>query len=454
MLSIKTQYTQLLSSFTESKKSVWGSTPAASNSTTLTSEIVTFLLKQAIINRASDVHLEPRPDKVIVRYRIDGKLHEVLEVETNANINILPRIKLLSGIPTDLASSKKSWDGRFSSDINGNKFDFRVATFPTILGDKIAIRIIVKGSDTVDLKKIGLTPNDGLRLERIIQRKSGLIVVSGPTGGGKTTTLYSILKRLHNPSVNIVTLEDPVEYQIDGINQCDLKNRGKGDEDFLTGLKSILRQDPDIIMIGEIRDAESAEIAVRASITGHLVFTSLHANSAIGTVVRLMNMGLESHVVSYALIGSLAQRLVRKICEGCKVPQKVDPATITRLCAQCGINPKLFMSASAKPTTTETSSLVYSASESRNTESMTFYKGTGCEHCSGTGYRGRIGIFELVVITEEMREAIINKAPVTTLEQLAIKEGYQSMVIDAINKVKTGLVTLDDIYPILLEKSS
>ncbi len=453
MLSIKNQYNQLLATYTESRKSAWGTSPASSASTTLTSEIVTFLLKQAIINRASDIHLEPRPDKVIVRYRIDGKLHEVLEVEINANINLLPRIKLLSGIPTDQASSKKSWDGRFSTDIQGNKFDFRVATFPTILGDKIALRIISKDNDTVDLKKIGLTTGDTVRLERLIQRKSGLIVVSGPTGGGKTTTLYSILRRLYNPSVNIVTLEDPVEYQIDGINQCDLKNRGKGDEDFISGLKSILRQDPDIILIGEIRDTDSAEIAVRASITGHLVLTSLHANSAIGTLVRLTNMGLESHVVSYALIGSLAQRLVRKVCDGCKVPYKVDPPAIMRLCAQCGLNPRLFFPALPK-STNQPGSLMYASSEEKTNESVTFFKGTGCQHCSQTGYRGRLGIFELVVVNEEMREAIINKAPVASLEQIAIKEGFQSMVIDAINKAKAGLVSLDDIYPILLEKSS
>lgn len=453
MLSIKNQYTQLLTSFSESKKSAWGATPAASNATNLTSEIVTFLLKQAIISRASDIHLEPRPDKVMVRFRIDGKLHDVLDVDTNANINILPRIKLLAGIPTDLASSKKSWDGRFSTEINAAKFDFRVATFPTILGDKIALRIIIKDNDTVDLKKIGLTPQDSMRLERIIQRKSGLIVVSGPTGGGKTTTLYSILRRLQNPSVNIVTLEDPVEYQVDGINQCDLKNRGQGDEDFISGLKSILRQDPDIIMIGEIRDAQSAEIAVRASITGHLVLTSLHANSAIGTIVRLMNMGLESHVVSYALIGALAQRLVRKICDGCKVPQKIDHAAILRLCAQCGINSKLFFP-TQKPATAQSESLLYSPSDVKNNESVTLYKGAGCEHCSGTGYRGRVGVFEFVGINEEMRDAIINKATAATLEQLAIKEGFQSLVVDAIQKAKAGLVSIDDIYPILLEKSA
>ncbi len=454
MLSIKTQYAQLLSTFTENKKTVWGSTSASPAAATLTSEIVTFLLKQAIINRASDIHLEPRPDKVVVRYRIDGKLHEVLEVETNSNINLLPRIKLLAGIPTDQASSKKSWDGRFASEINGTKFDFRVATFPTILGDKIALRIISKDHDAVDLKKIGLSTADTVRLERLIQRKSGLIVISGPTGGGKTTTLYSILRRLYNPSVNIVTLEDPVEYQIDGINQCDLKNRGKGDEDFISGLKSILRQDPDIILIGEIRDSESAEIAVRASITGHLVFTSLHANSAIGTLVRLVNMGLENHVVSYALIGSLAQRLVRKICDGCKVPYKVDPPAIIRLCAQCGINPKLFFPAPQKPTGQQSGSLLYTATDEKPSESITLYKGTGCDHCSGTGYRGRVGVFELVVVNEELREAIMNKAPVATLEQIAVKEGYHSMVIDAINKAKAGQVSLDDIYPILLEKSA
>lgn len=450
MQSIKNEYQLLLSRIQDPKKSAWGST-AASPAGNTTSEIVNFILTQAVLHRASDIHLEPRHGTIIVRFRIDGVLFDVLDIKETGNINILPRIKILANIPTDSASSRKSWDGRFSSDVGGQKFDFRVATFPTILGDKIAIRVLNKNSSNVDLKIIGLSPNDFNRLERIIQRKSGLVIVSGPTGGGKTTTLYSVLRRLHTPSVNIVTLEDPVEYQIDGINQCDLKQKGKGDEDFISGLKSILRQDPDIILIGEIRDQDSADIAVRASITGHLVFTSLHANSAIGTVIRLVNMGLERHVVSYALIGTIAQRLVRRICENCRVPHTIDSRALNNLCENFGIDPALF----SLPVKKSSGGLHYlSNEENRTADSFTFYKSNGCQACNGTGYKGRIGVFEVLNINEEIRDAIINKATASEIEALAIKDGFQSMAVDAIEKAKAGLITIDDIYPILLEKSS
>lgn len=448
MLSIKSLYAELLSRYTE-KKSSWGSTtpPAATN---LTSEVVNLILAEAIAGRASDIHLEPRPNQLVVRFRIDGKLYDVLEIK-DPSINVLPRLKILANIPTDSAASRKAWDGRFAMEIKGQKLDFRIATFPTILGDKIAIRVLNKDSAIVDLKKIGLGAADQARLERIVQRKNGLIIVSGPTGGGKTTTLYSVLRRLHTSSVNIVTLEDPVEYQIDGINQCDLKN--KGNEDFISGLKAVLRQDPDVLLIGEMRDRESAEIAIRASITGHLVLTSLHANSALGTVMRLINMGVERHEVAYAMIGVVAQRLIRRICDACRVPYKTDAATLNRFCAQCGIDPKLFIPA---PKPSAEGGLHYLASEEPASipSETVFYKGAGCPQCSGTGYKGRIGVFEVVLFTERLREAVVNKASFPEMERIVAEDGSQSMALDAINKVRTGQVNIDDIYPILLERST
>ncbi len=449
MISIQDSYNQLIAKFNEPKKVAWGTTTVAPSTVNLTSEIVNFILTQAVLHRASDIHLEPRHGTIIVRFRIDGTLYDVLDVKESSNINILPRIKILSNIPTDSAASRKAWDGRFSSDMAGQKFDFRVATFPTILGDKVAIRLLNKNSTIVDLTKIGLCQNDQTRLERIIQRKSGLVLVTGPTGGGKTTTLYSIIRRLHSPTVNIVTLEDPVEYQIDGINQCDVKGRAKDDEDFISGLKAILRQDPDVILIGEIRDLESAEIALRASITGHLVFSSLHANSAIGTVMRLVNMGLERHIVSYALIGTVAQRLVRRICDGCKTPHKIDTPALHRICDACGIDPKLFIGKSKS-----IASGIQLTSDEPSEQEFTFYKGAGCPACSGTGFKGRLGLFEVLSINEEMRAAIVNKASLEEIEHIALQDGFQPMAIDAIQKAKDGLVTIDDIYPILLEKSS
>ncbi len=446
MLSLKTRYAELLSR--GAKKSAWGS-PAPSSGANLTSEIVNLILAEAVTARASDIHLEPRHGQLMVRFRIDGKLYEVLEILESSEINVLPRLKILANLPTDSVSSRKALDGRFSMEIAGKKFDFRIATFPTLLGDSIAIRILNKDAGMVNLTKIGLNAADQARLERTIQRQSGLVVVSGPTGGGKTTTLYSLLGRLHTSSVNIVTLEDPVEYQIDGINQCDIKN--KGNEEFISGLKAVLRQDPDIILIGEIRDHESAEIAIRASITGHLVLTSVHANSALGTVLRLIDMGLERHMVSYALIGALSQRLVRRICDGCRTPYKIDANTLARLCQQYGMDPKLFVQAIQK---NADGGLHYLGNADSLPAEFMLYKGLGCDQCGGTGYKGRIGVFEVVQFTEELRDAIINKATLAEMENIASRNGFQSMAMDAIQKVKSGLVNIDDIYPILLEKSS
>lgn len=447
MNSLKARFDEVLAQHT-SKKSVWSNASPQLNKATLSSEIADLILTEAVLSRASDIHLEPHHNCYKIRFRIDGKLHETLEIPNSLELTIIPRLKILSNLPTDPTSSRKALDGRFTLEILKQKFDFRIATFPTILGDKVAIRILNKNADIVDLKKIGLTTNDQVRLERIVQRKNGLLVVSGPTGAGKTTTLYSILRYLHNPTVNIVTLENPVEYQIDGINQGDIK--GKDEGEFASGLKAILRQDPDIILVGEIRDSESAEIALRASITGHLVMTSLHANSAIGTIMRLINMGIERHLVSVALTGCLAQRLVPRICEKCRVPHKIDAKTLERICINCGINPKLF---APTPVAGETG-ISYSSEGEHGATDFTFYKGAGCEQCSRTGYRGRIGIFELLQFTEDLREAIAQNAPITQIETIAAHNGFKSLAADAIHKAKNGIVTFDDIYPILLEKSS
>lgn len=453
MLSLKSHYTQLISQFSEGKKSLWGgSSPQSNAGANLTSDVVDMILAEAVAARASDIHIEHRPTNFVVRYRVDGVLYDVLEIEKSTNITVIPRLKILANLPTDSASSRKAWDGRFTRTIAGHDFDFRIATFPTILGDKVALRLLNKEANTVNLKKIGLCIPDYDRLERMIQRKQGLLIVSGPTGGGKTTTLYSILSYLHTPAVNIVTLEDPVEYQITGINQCDLRNSHKGEKDeenFATGLKAVLRQDPNVILVGEIRDKETAEIAIRASITGHLVLTSVHANDAIGTIVRLINMGLERHIVSYALIGSIAQRLVRRICEHCRVAQRIETPMLNRICQQCGLNPKMF---SEMAKTDPDTRMHYLHSSDTSDGSVTFYKGKGCEHCVGTGYRGRLGIFEVLQFTDEFREAVLRQAPITELRTIAANDGFQTLAMDALRKVKSGQTTIDDVYPILLER--
>jgi len=436
MLTLQDKYHQLLTAAGAKKPAGWSKTPQAQDAN-LTSDIVNLILSEAILSRASDIHIEPQQAFIRVRYRIDGKLYNVLEVIENAEVHIIARLKVMTNIPTDTVSSRKAWDSRFSMTLFNQQYDFRVATFPTLMGDKIAIRVLNKNSALIDLKKIGLRPQAYAILEQIVQRKSGLLVVSGPTGGGKTTTLYSILSRLHTPAVNIVTLENPVEYQIDGLNQCDINK--KVSEDFTSALKATLRQDPDIILIGEIRDLESAEIALRASITGHFVMTSIHANSAIGTVARLINMGLERYMIAYALVGAVSQHLVPRICEKCRTPYKIDPLWLNKICIQCGVDPKLLIEESPQK--------VLGVSEG-----VVFYKGAGCEACKGTGYQGMIGVFEVVQFTEDLREAIIGNASVSELENMATAKDFQSMAIDALQKVKSGVIYFDDIYHVLLEK--
>lgn len=447
MVTLQDKYNQLLTAATKQKKTTWGKAPQADDAN-ITSDIVNLILSEALLNRASDIHIEPLKEIIRIRYRIDGKLYNVLEIIESTEIHLIARFKVLANIPTDTVSSRKSWDSRFSMTILNQQYDFRVATFPTLMGDKIAIRVLNKNSEVVDLKKIGLRPKPYAILEKIIQRKSGLLIVSGPTGGGKTTTLYSILKRLHSPAINIVTLENPVEYQIDGINQCDINK--KVSEDFASALKATLRQDPDVILIGEIRDLESADIALRASITGHFVMTSIHANSAIGVVARLVNMGLERHMIAYSLVGAISQHLVPRICDACRVSYKVDPIGLNKICTQCGLDPKLFIN-EAPPVISD--GIQYEAENLQSSGGVVFYKGAGCDACKGTGYRGMVGIFEVVQFTEDLREAIVNNASISEIENMAVSKDFESMAVDALQKVKSGLIHFDDIYHILLEKS-
>jgi type IV pilus assembly protein PilB len=445
-MALKELYDQLLASQSKAKTGLFKSSPPTEN-TSLTSQIVDLILTEALNSRASDIHIEPMKSSLKIRYRIDGRLYNVLEIPNSAEITIIPRIKVLSNMQTDAMSSKKSMDGRFSFKKGTQEFDFRIATLPTLLGEKIAIRILNKDFTIIDLKKVGFDGADLDRLEQSVQRKSGLIIVCGPTGSGKTSTLYAILNRLHTQHVNIVTLEDPVEYQIDGINQCDVKKGGDGT--FAAGLKSLLRQDPDVILIGEIRDSETAEIALRASITGHLVLTSLHANSAIGCVTRLLNMGLERYMVSYAVIGAVAQRLIPRLCTKCRVPYSVKRESLNRIYQRLGLTldkPK------AEVVPAPGSGIQLQTASSQEPTELTFYKSAGCAQCNNTGYVGRLGIFEVVNFDTKLRDAILRNASTLELENLARQIGCMSLAYDAMNKVKAGLITFEDVFPILLEK--
>lgn len=434
------------------KKSRWGqSADKTADKNPVTSRVVDLILEQAIIERASDIHIEPDMEGLRVRYRIDGQLYEVLRLK-ESDIAILPRIKIMAGLATDTMAKRKSQDGRFHLNIGANAYDFRLSTFPTVNGEKMAIRILSEGAGRLKLENVGLDNQDLAKLLRLMCHKHGILLVTGPTGSGKTSTLYALLNKVNSAQVNIVTLEDPVENQVAGLNQCDIKT--KSDFSFAEGLKAILRQDPNIILVGEMRDQETAEIAIRASMTGHLVISSLHANSAIGTVTRLLNMGLDSYMVSYALIGAVAQRLVRTICEQCRTPYTLNAEQIKQLRILFGITPDMLTSKKPETPSTETGMMYLSAVDEKEADvpSIVLYKGKGCEYCRGTGYRGRIGIFEVVVFNDEIREAIVRRASTTEITAIAVRNGTRRLAVDALEKVKKGITTFEEVGPILLEK--
>lgn len=436
--SLSERYYNLLAT-SGPKKSVWVR-PQESDQEGLTTKIVDLILEQAVIEGASDIHIEPieESQKIRVRYRIDGVLYERLVMDVDPNLSFIARIKVMASLETDARLVRKPQDGRFSLPMGQEVVDFRISTFPTVQGEKVAIRILHKDSGLFRLDRIGLDAFDFGRLMQLLHYRFGLFVVAGPTGSGKTTTLYAVLNQLNSPGNNILTLEDPVEYQVRGMNQCDI--RKKSDFNFADGLRSALRQDPDVILVGEIRDSETAEIALRAALTGHLVFSSLHTGSAIGTVIRLVNMGLEPYLVSYALIAAIAQRLVRKICDSCKEPYTMTPEELNRV--------KMHYKIQAQLQKTKEENF-YSLDQAGK---MTFYRGKGCSNCNGTGFRGRIGLFEIVAFNDELREAIIKGASSSVLREISIKSGTKLLITDGLEKAKSGLTTLDEIFSVAFER--
>jgi len=412
----------------------------------LTIKIVDLILEQAVIERASDIHLEPLDGKLRIRYRIDGKLYEALFIENDPNLTIISRIKVISNLSLDAISKKKAQDGRFSIRFGEGEYDFRVATFPTLQGEKLAIRVLNKDLGLVHLDMLGLNPSDLKRLNKLLQHKNGLILVSGPMGSGKTTTLYAILNKLNDPENNIVTLEDPVEYHFNGMNQVDIHT--KTDFGYAEGLKAVLRQDSNVILVGEIRDSETAEIALRGSLTGHVVLSSVHANSAIGTVVRLLNMGLDRYMVSYALIGAIAQRLVRKICEHCRVQHTVGLEYMELFKNDYGIDIQGLLGMSEKKSD---GTIKYVLGPEYEKNVLSLCEGKGCEHCFGTGYRGRTAIFEIVLFDEELRQAILRNASTAELKEIAMKQGTQLLGMDGLMKVKQGITSMEEIIPVLVD---
>ncbi len=373
--------------------------------------VVNLIVSQAINDKASDIHIEPEAKSVRVRYRVDGVLHDVMSPPKHIQAPMVSRIKIMANM--DIAERRVPQDGKIHLTHDGREFDLRVSTIPTVHGEKTVMRILDKSSVMLGLNKLGFADDNLTLWEAVVEKPYGMILVTGPTGSGKSTTLYSCLNKLNSGDKNIITCEDPVEYQIPGINQVQTNN--KAGLTFASALKSFLRQDPDIIMVGEIRDGETAKIAVEAALTGHLVLSTLHTNDSTGAISRLVEMGVEPFLVSSALIGVLAQRLARCICPNCK-EGFTPPVEAIR---------KFGMA-------------MFGDSD------IQFYRGRGCDHCKMTGYRGRSGIHEVFTLSDRIRGLILNRASTAEIRQAAIEEGMKTMQDDGLRKTLGGVTTMEE----------
>lgn len=385
-------------------------------------KIVSTILDYAVTSRASDVHIEPQEDRIRVRYRIDGILYDKLSLPKNVQDAVISRIKILSGMKID--EHRIPQDGRFNLKAGDKEVDLRISVLPTVNGEKTVMRLLRKTGGIPGLEELGLTGSNVRNLETAILRPHGIIIVCGPTGSGKTTTLYSVLARLNTTRVNIVTLEDPVEYQIAGINQVGI-NPAVGLV-FATGLRSFLRQDPNIILVGEIRDQETTELALQAALTGHLVFSTLHTSSAAGTLPRLIDLGAQPFLLASTLNAVVAQRIVRKICSGCKESYAPLPQLVNEIKNVLG---KFF---------------------AQNKE-IKLYKGKGCDECGDCGYLGRIGIFETLPVSEKIIKLILENSDSGTIEKQAVLEGMITMKQDGYLKVLQGITTIEEVIRVAQE---
>ncbi len=374
-------------------------------------KLANLIINRGVADGASDIHIEPAKDCVRVRLRVDGILHEVMQVPKKVQASLISRIKIMSEM--DIATKRTPQDGRISAIIDGRQYDFRVSTLPSVHGEKIVLRILDKSAISIGLHKLGLLPETLERFENLISRTYGIILVTGPTGSGKSTTLYSVLQKLNSGEKNILTIEDPVEYEVAGITQVQINARAG--LTFAAGLRTMLRQDPDIAMVGEIRDAETAIIATEAALTGHLVLSTLHTNDAPGALTRLIDMGIEPFLVASSVIGVLAQRLVRVACPKCKEQYQPPRDAVKRL----GI-------------------------ELDNDAKVTFYRGRGCDHCHGNGYKGRIGVYELMIMNDRIRDLVLQKSSGHLIREAAIECGMKTLRDDAIAKILLGQTTLEE----------
>lgn len=378
-------------------------------------KLVNNILYQAVKRNASDIHIEPFEKEVRVRYRIDGVMYNVMTIPKRIQGALVSRIKIMAHL--DIAEKRVPQDGRINIKVADKPVDIRVSVLPVAYGERIVMRLLIKTRSFQELKDMGFSEHDYKIIALSIEKPNGIIFVTGPTGSGKTTTLYSILAAINKPDTNIVTVEDPVEYQMPGIGQVQVKD--KVGLTFASALRSILRQDPDVIMIGEIRDQETAQIAIQASLTGHLVLSTLHTNDAPSTITRLLDMGIEPFLIASSVVLAMAQRLVRTLCNKCKIAYKPSDDLIARL----GLT-------------------------AQEASKITFYKPGACEECGQTGYKGRVAIFEVMQITDPIIHLIMERADTAQIRKQAIQDGMTLLVQDGIRKIKEGVTTIDEVLAV------
>ncbi len=372
--------------------------------------LVNDILFRALQMRASDIHIHPYETKIQIRYRVDGILYDTLTLNRNVLPLVISRVKVMAGM--DIAERRMPQDGRCSVRVGQREIDLRVSSVPTSYGERAVLRILDKSTGLLSLNELGLHKDDLEKFDRLINRSHGVIFVTGPTGSGKSTTLYACLNRIDSKQKNVMTIEDPIEYQLEGISQMQVA--AKKGMTFINALRHVLRQDPDVIMVGEVRDEETANMAIQSSLTGHLVFSTLHTNDAAGAVSRLLDFNVEPYLVSSSLIGVMAQRLVRRICPDCKQPYHPTERELHEI----GID---------------------------NIEGATFFVGAGCSRCFDTGYRGRIGIYELMLINDDIRDRICRRESAGVIKARAIEYGMQTLRMDGARKVMGGMTTVAEV---------
>ena len=405
----------------EIEKHVQEFAPSTLKTATITEELVArtpiaqtvdLIITQAVRDRASDIHIEPQEDRLRIRFRIDGTLHDMFSLPVSAHVPLVSRIKILAEM--NIAEQRRPQDGQMAFTVGDKQIDIRVASLATAYGERLALRILDKSLALLTLPELGLLPESLKKFERLIKSPYGLFLVAGPTGSGKTTTLYALINSLNRTERNIMTVEDPIEYRFPDINQTQVNI--KAGITFPTGLRSLMRHDPNIILVGEIRDKETASMAIQASLTGHLVLSSIHANNDIGVLFRLLDLGVEPYLIVSTLIGISTQRMVRRICSHCRI--------------------------SYKPDTTE---LAVFQSEIAEKPELLYHRGSGCNLCANTGYQGRIGIFEVMLMSDTIRKMLINNVNAVDIEDQAIKEGLITMKKDGLRKVMNGLIPMEEV---------